>query len=145
MVGVENVLKTNMTKYTPELIREVKQMHEYSKQADFLTKYNIKTEAELTSFEKSVYDKINPLKSERENLWKKHKRAKTDEEKLIIETKIVEISKDIFPITEDLQYCKQIQERMENYKKEQLYQEMMKEKKEMEKQSKKDKKKNLDK
>lgn len=68
MVGVENALKPNMTKYTPELIRELKQMHEYSKQADFLTKYNIKTEIELNTFEKSIYEKINPLKSERENL-----------------------------------------------------------------------------
>ena len=68
MVGVENVLKTNMTKYTPELIREIKQMHEYSKQADFLTKYNIKNETELIGFEKSIHEKINPLKSERENL-----------------------------------------------------------------------------
>lgn len=131
MVGVENVLKTNMTKYTPELIREVKQMHEYSKQADFLTKYNIKTEAELTSFEKSVYDKINPLKSERENLWKKHKRAKSEEEKLEIENRIAEISREIFPLTEDLKYCKQIQERMDNYKREKLYQDMMKEQKDI--------------
>ena len=28
-----------------------------------------------------LYEKINPLKSERENLWKKLKRAKADEEK----------------------------------------------------------------
>lgn len=90
-------------------------------------------------------EKTNPLKSERENLWKKHKRVKSEEEKFEIENRIAEISKDIFPLTEDLKYCKQIQERMDNYKKEQLYQEMMKEKKEMEKQSKKDKKNNLDK
>lgn len=145
MDGIENVSKTNMTKYTPELIRDIKQMHEYSKQADFLTKYNIKTEAELTSFEKSVYDKINPLKSERENLWKKHKRAKSEEEKLEIKNRITEISREIFPITADLKYCKQIQERMDNYKKEQLYQEMMKEQKEAEKQLRNNKKKNLDK
>jgi DNA primase len=108
-------------------------MHEYSNQADFLSKYNIKTEFELNDFEKSIYEKINPLKSERENLWKKHKRAKTDEEKLAIENKIVEISKEIFPLTEDLKYCKQIQERMQYYREEQLYQEMQNEKKHMKK------------
>lgn len=145
MLGIENALKNNMTKYTPELIREIKQMHEYSKQADFLTKYNIKTEAELNAFEKSVYDKINPLKSERENLWKKYKRTKSKDEKLKIESRIAEISKEIFPLTEDLKYCKQIQERMDNYKKEHLYKDMMKEQKKIEKQLTKNKKKNLDK
>lgn len=145
MVGIENALKPNITKYTPELVREIKQMHEYSKQADFLTKYTIKTESELKAFEKSVYDKINPLKSERENLWKKHKRAKSEVEKLELENKITEISREIFPLNEDLKYCKQIQERMDNYKREKLYQDMMKEHKEIEKQLKKDKKKNLNK
>lgn len=133
MVGVENALKTNITKYTPDLIREIKQMHEYSKQADFLTKYNIKTEIELNTFEKSIYEKMNPLKSERENLWKKHKRAKTENEKSKIENKIAEISKEMFPLTEDLKYCKQIQERMENYKKENIYQQMIVEKNNVEK------------
>lgn len=140
MLGIENALKNNTTKYTPELIREIKQMHEYSKQADFLTKYNIKTEIELNTFEKSIYEKMNPLKSERENLWKKHKRLKTEDEKLKIENRITEISREIFPLTEDLKYCKQIQERIKNYKKEHLYQDMMKEQKEIEKQFTKDKK-----
>lgn len=139
IVGVENVLKTNMTKYTPELIRNIKQMHEYSKQADFLTKYNIKIETELNSFEKSVYDKINPLKSERESLWKKHKRTKSTEEKLEIENRIAEISREIFPLTEDLKYCKQIQERMDNYKEEQICHQMLEEKKEIEKKNYKNK------
>jgi hypothetical protein len=133
IVNVENVSKSKIMKYTPELIREIKQMHEYSNQADFLSKYNIKTELELNDFEKSFYARINPLKSERENLWKKHKRAKTDEEKLAIENKIVEISKEIFPLTEDLKYCKQIQDRMQYYREEQLYQEMQNEKKHMKK------------
>lgn len=129
--GIKSASKSNITKYTPELIREIKQMHEYSNQADFLTKYNIKTEAELNAFEKSVYDKINPLKSERENLWKKYKRVKSENEKAEIENKIAEISKKIFPLTEDLKYCKQIQERMENYKEEQIRQQMLEEKKKM--------------
>lgn len=139
MVGIENALKTNMTKYTPELIREIKQMHEYSKQADFLTKYNIKTEAELNAFEKFVYDKMNPLKSERENLWKKQKRVKSAGEKLEIENRIAEISREIFPLIEDLKYCKQIQERMDSYKEEQICHQMLEEKKEIEKKNYKNK------
>ena len=34
----------------------------------------------------------------------------------------------MFPLTEDLKYCKQIRERMENYKKENIYQQMIVEK-----------------
>ena len=134
-----------MTKYTPELIREIKQIHEYSKQADFLTKYNIKTEAELNNFEKSVYEKLNPLKSERENLWKKQKRVKSAGEKLEIENRIAEISREIFPLTEDLKYCKQIQERMQNYKEEQIRQQMFEEKKKIQKELNKKSKKNKNK
>ena len=96
MVGVENALKTNITKYTPDLIREIKQMHEYSKQADFLTKYNIKTEIELNTFEKSIYEKMNPLKSERENLWKKHKRAKTENENPKLKIRLQKFLKKCF-------------------------------------------------
>ena len=68
-------------------------MDEYSNQARFLAKNNIKTEQELLDFEKSAYERVNPLKSKRENLWKKHKRAKSNEEKQVIEDEIVEISK----------------------------------------------------
>ena len=131
--NIENVSKLNIVKYTPELIRDLKQMQEYSNQAEFLTKYNIKTQTELDNFEKIVYEKINPLKSERENLWKKHKRAKNENEKSKIENRITEISKEIFPLTKDLKYCKQIQERMEFYRKDKIYEEMVKEKKELEK------------
>ena len=125
--NIENVSKLNIVKYTPELIRDLKQMQEYSNQAEFLAKYNIKTQTELDNFEKIVYEKINPLKSERENLWKKHKRAKNENEKSKIENRIAEISREIFPLTKDLKHCKQIQERMEEYKKNKLYQKIFEE------------------
>jgi len=87
---------------TPELLKEIKQMDEYSNQAKFLAKYKINTEQGLFDFKKSAYDKINPLKSERENLWKKHKRAKTEAEKKSIENQIAEISKKITPLVEEI-------------------------------------------
>ena len=66
-------------------------------------------------------------------MYKKHKRAKNENEKSKIENRITEISKEIFPLTKDLKYCKQIQERMEFYRKDKIYEEMVKEKKELEK------------
>lgn len=74
-ISTERALKSNITKMTPELIAEINKMDEYSNQARFLVKYNIKTEQELLDFEKSAYERVNPLKSKSENLWKKHKRA----------------------------------------------------------------------
>ncbi len=43
-------------------------MDEYSNQARFLANNNINTEQELLEFEKSAYERVNPLKSKRENL-----------------------------------------------------------------------------
>ena len=123
---------------TPELIREIKKLDEYSNQAKFLVKYNIDTYLQLAEFEKDVYKKLAPLQSERENLWKKHKRAKTENEKSSIEEKIVAISKELTPISHDLQLCKNIQARMEKIKKYELHQKLMQEQEKMEKEKKKE-------
>ena len=99
-IKTENDLKSDITRITPELIREIKKMDEYSNQAKLLVTNNINTEEELLDFEKSIYEKINPLKSKRENLWKKHKKAKTNDEKKDIENQIIDISKKISPLSE---------------------------------------------
>ena len=115
-IKTENDLKSNITRITPELIREIKKMDEYSNQAKLLTTNNINTEEELLNFEKSIYEKINPLKSKRENLWKKHKKAKTDDEKKDIEKQIIDISKKIFPLAEQIQCCNNITNRLNKIK-----------------------------
>ncbi len=125
---------------TPELIAEIKKMDEYSNQAKFLAKYNINTEQELLEFEKSAYERVNPLKSKRENLWKKHKRAKTDEEKQVIENEIVEISKNITPLAEEIKHCTNIKLRLEQIKQFELHQKLEEERKQFEKEQEKKKK-----
>ena len=92
----------------------------------FLARYNINTSQELLEFEKLTYEKVNPLKSKRENLWKKRKRAKTDEEKQAIENEIVEISKQITPIVEEIKHCNNIMKRMEKIKQYQEHQQLEK-------------------
>lgn len=127
-INTESALKSNITKMTPELIAEIKKMDEYSNQARFLAKNNINTEQELFDFEKFAYERVNPLKSKRENLWKKHKRAKTNEEKQTIENEIVEVSKQITPITEEIKHCNNIKQRMEEIKQYQLHKQIEQEK-----------------
>jgi hypothetical protein len=139
-IRTENVSKPNITRMTPELLAEIKKMDELSNQAKFLAKYKINTEEELLDFEKKAYEKVNPLKSQRENLWKKHKRAKINEEKQVIENEIIEISKKITPLTEEIKHCNNIMQRMEKIKQYQEYQKLQEEKKQFEKEQEKKKK-----
>lgn len=139
-INTENAIKSNITKMTPELISAIKKMDEFSKQVRFVCKNNINTEQELLDYQKSTYKKINPLKSERENLWKKLKRAKTDEEKATIESQIVEISKKITPLTEEIKHCNNIELRLEIIKQFELHQKLEEERKQFEKQTEKSKK-----
>ena len=127
-INTENTLKSNVTKLTPYLIQEIKKMDEFSKQTEFLVKYNIETDEQLSDFKKSTYEKLAPLTSEREYLWKKHKRAKTDDEKSKIENEIIEISKKITPISEDIKHCQNIIDRMEKIQKYELHQKLEKDK-----------------
>ena len=118
---------------TPELIAEIKKMNEYSNQARFLERYNINTSQDLLEFERLAYEKVNQLKSKRENLWKKHKRAKTNEEKQTIENEIIQISKQITPITEEIKFCNNIMQRVEKIKQVQLHEQIEQEKSQFEK------------
>lgn len=136
-INTENILKSKMTRMTPELIAEIKQMDEFSNQARFLARYNINTSQNLLEFEKLAYEKVNPLKSKRENLWKKHKRVKTDEEKQEIEKEITEISKQITPITEEIKHCNNIMQRIDKIKQVQLHEQIEQEKSQFEKEQKK--------
>ena len=136
-INTENVLKSNITKMTPKLLNEIKKMDGFSKQVRFVCKNNINTEQELLAYQKSAYEKINPLKSERENLWRKHKRAKTEDEKETIENKIIEISKKITPLAEEIRLCDNIFKRLEKIKKFELHQKLEKEKRQVTKNQKK--------
>lgn len=139
-INTENTLKSKMTRMTPELIAEIKQMDEFSNQARFLARHNINTSQDLLEFEKLAYEKVNPLKSKRENLWKKHKRAKTNKEKQTIENEIIELSKQITPITEEIRHCNNILQRVEKIKQYQLHEQIEQEKVQFEKEQEKNKK-----
>lgn len=136
-INTEIVSKPNITKMTPELIQAIKRMDEFSKQVRFVCKNNINTEQELIDYQKLAYEKINPLKSERENLWRRHKRAKTDNEKSVIESQIIEISKKITPLAEEIRLCDNIFKRLEKIKEFETHQKLENEKEKIEKQIKK--------
>ncbi len=130
--SAENVLKANFTRMTPTLLHAIKEMNEFSERIRFLCKYKLKTDVDVMEFKKSAYQKLAPLKSERENLWRKHKQAKTDDEKKVIEEKIVAISRQITPITEEIRLCDNILKRAEKIKKFELHQKLEQEKRVLE-------------
>ena len=123
-INTEIVSKRNIMKMTPELIQAIKKMDEFSKQVRFVCKNNINTEQELLDYQRSAYEKINPLKSERENLWRKHKRVKTNEEKQTIENEIIKISKQITPLVEEIKYCNNIRKRIEEIRRFEIHQKL---------------------
>jgi hypothetical protein len=139
-INIEIASESNITRMTPELIQAIKRMDEFSKQVRFVCRNNINTEQELLYYQKSAYEKINPLKSERENLWKKHKRAKTDEEKVTIKNQIVEISKKITPLAEGIKHCNDIELRLEKIKQFEIHKKLEEERKQFEKEQDKKKK-----
>lgn len=129
--NTENTLKSNSTRMTPALLHAIKEMNEFSERVRFLCKYKLETDVDVMEFKKLAYQKLSPLKSERENLWRKHKRAKTDDEKKVIEEKIVDISKQISPIDEEIGICNNILNRVEKIKKFELHQKLEQENREL--------------
>ena len=136
-INTEIVSKPNITKMTPELISAIKKMDEFSKQVRFICKNNINTEQELMNYQKSTHEKINPLKSERESLWRKHKKVKTENEKKNIENQIVEISKKITPLAEEIRLCDNVFKRFEKIKEFEIHQKLEEERKQSEEKQKK--------
>lgn len=136
-INTEIVSKPNITEMTPELISAIKKMDEFSKQVRFICKNNINTEQELMNYQKSTYEKINPLKSERESLWRKHKKVKTENEKKNIENQIVEISKKITPLAEEIRLCDNVFKRLEKIKEFEIHQKLEEERKQSEEKQKK--------
>ena len=83
----------------------IKKMDDYSNSARFLAKYNITTLAEIKEYKSSAINKIVELKGLRENLWRKHKRIKTNEEGQLICSEIRKLATKIDELSKDVKIC----------------------------------------
>lgn len=119
-------------KLSPELINDIKKLNEYSKQCNLISQHKLKNTDDIKNLKSKLNNDIAPLLSKRESLWKKHKRAKTESDKLQIEKEIANISKIIFPLTEDIKICNNILDRIEEYKKLELHNQILEERKKTE-------------
>lgn len=101
--------------YPPKLSKamkeEVKKLDKFSNAVRFLGKHNISTLAEVEEYKASAINKVVELKGKRENLWRKHNRVKTDEEKQFICSEIGFLASEIDKLNKDIIVCKNIENR----------------------------------
>ncbi len=86
-------------------------MDSYSNSAKFLAKYNITTLTEVKEYKSSAINKIIELKGLRENLWRKHKRIKTNEEGKFICYEIQKLATKINELNANIKLCNFIENR----------------------------------
>ena len=89
---------------------EIKKMDDYSNSARFLAKYNITTLTEIKEYKSSAINKIVEFKGLRENLWRKHKRIKTNEEGQFICSEIQKLAIKIDELNKDIKLCNFIED-----------------------------------
>lgn len=100
--------------YLPYSIRQdIKKMDLISEQTRFITSHKIETKEDLESFTENNYEKLSILKGQRENLWKRYHRAKTEEDKSKILSEINSIQPTIKELRKIDNYCRAIKERSE--------------------------------
>lgn len=98
-------------KYSKAMKEEIKKMDEFSNSVRFLSKYKITTLTEVRKYKTNATTEINELKSKRENLWKRHKQIKTDEEGQFICSEIQKLATKINQLNKDIKLCNFIEER----------------------------------
>ena len=99
--------KKHPKQYLPYSIRkEVYKLEQTSQQVRFMHEKNIVTKEDLDNF-------ASELKGKRENLWRRHHRAKTDEKKNEILAEINNIQPKIKELYKYDKYCKDINKRAE--------------------------------
>lgn len=98
-------------KYSKAMKEEIRKMDEFSNSVRFLSKYKITTLTEVRKYKTNATTEINELKSKRENLWKRHKQIKTEEEGQCICSEIQKLATKIEQLNKDIKICNFIKER----------------------------------
>lgn len=86
-------------------------MDEFSNSVRFLSKYKITALTEVRKYKTNATTEINELKSKRENLWKRHKQIKSDEEGHFICSEIQKLAIKIDELSKDIKVCDFIENR----------------------------------
>ncbi len=102
--------------YSREMQEEIKKMDKISRETRFLCKNNIQNVQELLAYKKLINLNKKDLKSQKENLWRKHKKTEDENEKQNIYTRIQEIQNEIDKLSEEIILIEDIETRVPKIK-----------------------------
>ena len=91
--------------------KDIKKLDQISEETRFMVSNKIETLEDLKSFRKENSIKLAELVSKRENLWKKYKRVKTEDDKVKIYKEIEELQLQIKELYNNRRYCDGIYKR----------------------------------
>jgi len=93
------------------LRKDIKYMNQISEETRFMVNNKIETLEDLLSFKEQNSIKLEELVSKRSNLWRKYKRAKTEDDKVKIYNEIEELKPQIKELYHNRRYCDGIEKR----------------------------------
>ena len=105
-------VKTKNNYLSAKVRADVKQMHLYTEEADFLYNNKIKTKKELLDYKEKIKTKLNELLSSREGLWKARKLEKNETNIKDYTEKISGINDEISVIRKEMMMVEDIQTRI---------------------------------
>ena len=105
-------VKTKNNYLSAKVRADVKQMHLYTEEADFLYNNKIKTKKELLDYKEKIKTKLNELLSSREGLWKARKLEKNETNIKDYTDKISAINDEISVIRKEMMMVEDIQTRI---------------------------------
>ncbi|MBR1936739.1 MAG: relaxase/mobilization nuclease domain-containing protein [Bacilli bacterium] len=97
---------------TPAMRVEVKKLDQISKQTQLLVNHKIETYQQLLFYKDTINQDIKELSSKRENLWRKIKRTKDDNEKILIRQEIDTLTRLLEPKRKEVVLCEGIEKRL---------------------------------
>lgn len=111
------ILKVYPIKYPrkilpPDVRIDVSKLEEISKQTRLLVREKIETHEQFLFYKEKVNREVQDLIGKRHNLWIKHKRAKTEEEKILVREEINTITKELEIKRKEVVLCDDIEKRM---------------------------------
>lgn len=116
------ILKVYPIKYPrkilpPDVRIDVSKMDKIAKQTRLLVREKIETHEQFLFYKEKVNHEVQDLIGKRHNLWIKHKRVKTEEEKLSIREEINTITKELEIKREEVVLCDDIEKRIKSIEK----------------------------
>lgn len=111
------ILKVYPIKYPRKILPldvriDVSKLEEISKQTRLLVREKIETHEQFLFYKEKVNREVQDLIGKKHNLWIKHKRAKTEEEKISVREEINTITKELEIKRKEVVLCDDIEKRM---------------------------------